>query len=60
MSQSAFGFLRGSAVVMAADLAHTPNSGINVQVCGDCHLLNFGGFATPERRQGAPYGGALL
>jgi hypothetical protein len=35
---------------MAADLAHTPVSGINVQVCGDCHLMNFGGFATPERR----------
>jgi len=51
MSQSAFGFLRGSAAVMAADLARTPNSGINVQLCGDCHLLNFGGFATPERNQ---------
>ncbi len=51
MSQSAFGFLRGSAAVMAADLAHTPNSGINVQICGDCHLLNFGGFVTPERNQ---------
>jgi len=51
MSQSAFGFLRGSAGVMAADLAHTPNSGINIQICGDCHLLNFGGFATPERNQ---------
>jgi uncharacterized protein (DUF2252 family) len=35
---------------MAADLAHTPVSGIHVQVCGDYHLMNFGGFATPERR----------
>jgi len=35
---------------MAADLGNTPVSGINVQACGDCHLLNFGGFATPERR----------
>ena len=35
---------------MAADLASTPTSGISVQACGDCHLLNFGGFATPERR----------
>jgi len=35
---------------MAADLAHTPVSGIRVQLCGDCHLLNFGAFGTPERR----------
>jgi uncharacterized protein (DUF2252 family) len=34
---------------MAADLAHTPTTGIEVQLCGDCHLSNFGGFATPER-----------
>ena len=34
---------------MAADLAKTPTTGIRVQACGDCHLLNFGGFATPER-----------
>ncbi len=51
MAQSAFGFLRGSAAIMAADLAHTPNTGINIQICGDMHLLNFGGFATPERQQ---------
>jgi uncharacterized protein (DUF2252 family) len=50
MLQSPFIFYRGSAGVMAADLARTPVSGIRVQVCGDCHLLNFGGFATPERR----------
>ena len=35
---------------MAADLAGTPTSGIRVQACGDCHLMNFGAFATPERR----------
>ena len=50
MLQSPFTFYRGSAGVMTADLARTPVSGIKVQVCGDCHLMNFGGFATPERR----------
>ena len=50
MLQSPFAFYRGSAAVMAADLAHTPASGIRVQACGDCHLMNFGAFATPERR----------
>lgn len=49
MLQSPFAFLRKSAIVMAADLAQTPTTGIQVQACGDCHLLNFGGFATPER-----------
>lgn len=49
MMQSPFTFLRGSAIVMTADLATTPYTGIPVQACGDCHLLNFGGFATPER-----------
>lgn len=49
MLQSPFTFYRGAAAVMAADLAKTPNSGLRVQACGDCHLLNFGGFATPER-----------
>ena len=44
-----FAFLRGSAVVMAHDLATTPTSGIHVQACGDAHLLNLGVFATPER-----------
>jgi uncharacterized protein (DUF2252 family) len=44
-----FAFLRGSAAVMAYDLAPTATSGIRVQVCGDCHLANFGLFATPER-----------
>src|SRR5206468_6112259 len=50
MMQSPFAFYRGAAAIMASDLAHTPTSGIRVQACGDCHLLNFGGFATPERR----------
>ena len=49
MMQSPFAFYRGAAAIMAADLARTPVSGIRVQACGDCHLLNFGGFATPER-----------
>ena len=44
-----FPFLRGSAALMAEDLASTPASGIRVQACGDCHLLNFGLFASPER-----------
>jgi uncharacterized protein (DUF2252 family) len=50
MLQSPFAFYRGAAGVMAADLARTPTTGLKVQACGDCHLLNFGGFATPERR----------
>ena len=50
MLQSPFTFYRGSAAVMAADLAPTPTTGIHVQACGDAHLMNFGGFATPERR----------
>lgn len=49
MLKSPFTFLRGAAIVMAADLATTPTTGIQVQACGDCHLLNFGGYATPER-----------
>ena len=50
MLVSAFTFYRGAALLMANDLAGTPRSGINVQVCGDAHLLNFGVFASPERR----------
>ena len=49
MSLSPFAFLRGAAVVMASDLATTPVSGITVQLCGDAHVSNFGGFASPER-----------
>lgn len=50
MLESPFTFLRGSAAVMAADLASTPVTGLQVQLCGDAHLLNFGVFATPERK----------
>lgn len=49
MALSPFAFLRGSAAVMAADLAKVPTTGLGVQACGDCHLMNFGLFATPER-----------
>jgi uncharacterized protein (DUF2252 family) len=50
MIPSPFVFFRGAAAIMAADLAHTPATGIRVQSCGDAHLMNFGAFATPERR----------
>ena len=50
MVRSAFTFYRGAALTMANDLASTPASGIRVQCCGDAHLCNFGGFATPERK----------
>jgi uncharacterized protein (DUF2252 family) len=49
MSASPFAFYRGAAALMAADLATTATSGLRVQACGDAHLMNFGGFATPER-----------
>ena len=49
MLESPFAFLRGSAVVMASDLAGSPVTGIKVVLCGDAHLSNFGIFATPER-----------
>jgi uncharacterized protein (DUF2252 family) len=49
MASSPFAFYRGAAALMAADLATTPTTGIRVQACGDAHLMNFGGFATPER-----------
>jgi uncharacterized protein (DUF2252 family) len=49
MLVSPFAFLRGSAAVMARDLAATPATGLTLQACGDCHLANFGLFATPER-----------
>jgi uncharacterized protein (DUF2252 family) len=50
MLESPFTFYRGAALNMAADLASTPTTGIRVQACGDAHLGNFRGFATPERR----------
>ncbi len=49
MSASPFSFFRGAAYVMAGDLAGTPQTGIRVQLCGDAHLSNFGGFASAER-----------
>ena len=49
MAASPFSFYRGAANVLAADLAAVPHSGLNVQLCGDAHLANFGGFASPER-----------
>mgnify|MGYP001354324321 CR=1 FL=1 len=50
MAASPFAFYRGAPAVMAYDLAQTPSSGIVAQVCGDCHINNFGLFASPERR----------
>ena len=50
MLVSPFTFYRGAALIMAADLAATPRSGLHVQVCGDAHLSNFGVFASPERQ----------
>jgi uncharacterized protein (DUF2252 family) len=49
MLTSPFAFYRGGALIMASDLAHTPNSGLRVQSCGDTHLSNFGVFGSPER-----------
>ena len=50
MMASPFAFYRGAAAVMAYDLSHTPSSGLNLLACGDSHLVNFGGFATTERK----------
>ncbi len=50
MLVSPFTFYRGAALIMANDLASTPDSGLTVQCCGDAHLSNFGAFASPERR----------
>ncbi len=49
MMVSPFTFYRGAAKIMAADLKDTPVAGLNVQLCGDAHLSNFGAFASPER-----------
>ena len=49
MMASPFAFMRGSAIVMACDLASTPRTGIQAQLCGDAHLSNFGAYASPER-----------
>jgi hypothetical protein len=48
MRASPFAFFRGGAAIMAADLADTPMTGLWVQACGDCHMANFGTFASPE------------
>jgi uncharacterized protein (DUF2252 family) len=50
MARSPFAFFRGAAARMAADPAPAETTGQIVQACGDCHLLNFGAFVTPERR----------
>ena len=50
MSASAFTFYRGAAGIMAADLGAAPDTDLNVQLCGDAHLSNFGVFAAPDRR----------
>ena len=50
MLASPFAFYRGAAAIMAEDLASTPQSGLQVQCCGDAHLSNFGVFASPDRR----------
>src|SRR3954470_1843476 len=50
MLVSAFTFFRGAAALMAMDLAGTARTGLHVQLCGDAHLSNFGGFAAPDRR----------
>src|SRR5215204_1955269 len=49
MSRSPFAYMRGSAAIMAHDLASTPTTGLIVQLCGDAHIGNFGGYATAER-----------
>ena len=50
MSLSPFTFYRGTAALMAADLARTPDTGLRVQICGDAHLSNFGAYNAPDRR----------
>lgn len=49
MLPSPFAFLRGAAAVMMGDIGRLPRTGIETQLCGDCHIRNFGGFASPER-----------
>jgi uncharacterized protein (DUF2252 family) len=50
MMASPFSFFRGSAILQAHDLSKTSNTGLIMPICGDAHLMNFGGFATPERQ----------
>jgi uncharacterized protein (DUF2252 family) len=49
MARSPFSFMRGAAAIMAHDLASAPTTGLSVQLCGDAHIANFGGYATAER-----------
>lgn len=49
MGASAFAFYRGTAIIMASDLASQPDSGLHVELCGDAHLSNFGLYAAPDR-----------
>jgi len=49
MGASAFAFYRGTAIIMASDLASQPDSGLTVQLCGDAHMSNFGLYAAPDR-----------
>lgn len=49
MLSSEFAFYRGAAAVMASDLSYSPNTHMTVQICGDAHLVNFGGYAAPDR-----------
>jgi len=48
MAQDAFAFYRGTPAVMAHDLGNAPSTDLEVQLCGDCHLANFGFYASPE------------
>jgi uncharacterized protein (DUF2252 family) len=50
MLANPFAFYRGAAAITASDLSYTPSTGLMLQACGDCHLVNFGGFATAERK----------
>lgn len=50
MASDPFTFFRGTAAIMASDLSSLPLTGLRAQVCGDAHVVNFGGYATPERR----------
>ena len=56
MLASPFAFYRGAAAIMASDLAVTPNSGLHVQLCGDAHVSNFGGFDADDGRQSVAKG----
>ena len=53
MKTDSFAFLRGAAAVMASDFASAPATGLRVQSCGDCHLANFGAYATSDRHNPA-------